>query len=1117
MKKLITILFLLISVYGFGQADGKPRYTQLKPIPASHITDFQDSVSVNTNVLANSTDRHVAVTLAGAPYLSLSTQEITAIAIDTLATNINLPNFISLIGVHSTAGATQLSDLSDVNTSTPTNRNVLVADGIDWESRALVEADISDLGSYQPLDAGLTSISALTTLADRMIYTTASDVYAVTPLTSFGRSILDDADQATVQSTLNVDPAGTDNSTPVTLNANAIAAGLSLSTQELNYRAATNAQNGYATASQITLLESALQTEVDGSITNELQTIANTSDATSHTVTLSDSGGSVKLAEGSNITLTTTGTSGDGVITIASTAGGTGTVTSVTAGNGMTQTGTSTVDPTLNVVSHAGSAGTIGTIDISADAIGVDLGTTSITAYRGDLGNTAYTDRLKWDGGNTDLVAATGRTSLNVDVAGTDNSTNVTLNASATTGGMSISTQEISNRAATNAQTGYMTAALVGNIETNNDKVTNSDQDLSYNSGTHAVDISDGNNAVIPLALADGATEGLSSFTAADFNATAGNISIDYTNAQKASTSVIGFLTNTDWNTFNNKTSNAGTVTSAGFNDGTGFTISGTPITSSGSFTFAQDFSEFTDITESTGIKFVVTDPVEKEIAIGDIDLSDFNNDANYIASTTTSNITIDKSSPFLITEPEAANTNSGILLKNDGGFNRFEINWDNANEQCELVSSNSDPLDILFGSTMKYRFAPLGNMTIADYGSVPSTPAAGYGTTYINNKVLYFKDEDGGVHDLTSGGSSITIGSDNQVPISNSGGTDFDYDANFIFDNVNDRLDIGAFGTPITVGSSTSFSMLLKQNVDNFAGFQMYNANTGTSADFRFLIANTDKTQYLTVSTPGNSNTATFFEQAKNTANYMFNVTSSGSLDRDLIIGTFSAGTDLKLGAGGSIGITLDGTSGDVGVVNDLEIGGGYASTGITATSTGDFSMDGNLKVDGIYYDSSADAGTSGQILSSTATGTNWITPNITDGNTAGQLAFWDGSTWTKTEVTELFWDDTNKRLSIGENTPNYELSVNGTIRAFDDILIGSTTTGITIYNSNIQATTSSTTAVMMSFNASDDYVDFGAPIRFDQLSADPTTGVVDGMVYYNITTDKLRLRANGAWVSLN
>lgn len=54
----------------------------------------------------------------------------------------------SNLGASGSGGASQLSDLTDVNTSTPTNRNVLVADGVDWESRALVEADISDLQSY---------------------------------------------------------------------------------------------------------------------------------------------------------------------------------------------------------------------------------------------------------------------------------------------------------------------------------------------------------------------------------------------------------------------------------------------------------------------------------------------------------------------------------------------------------------------------------------------------------------------------------------------------------------------------------------------------------------------------------------------------------------------------------------------------------------------------------------------------------------------------------------------------------------------------------------------------------------------------------------------------------
>ena len=85
-------------------------------------------------------------------------------------------------------------------------------------------------------------------------------------------------------------------------------------------------------------------TEIDGSVSNELQTVANSSAATTHTVTLSNSGGSLQLAEGANITLTTTGTGLDGVVTIASTGGAvnlTGPITSVGAATSVaSQTGT---------------------------------------------------------------------------------------------------------------------------------------------------------------------------------------------------------------------------------------------------------------------------------------------------------------------------------------------------------------------------------------------------------------------------------------------------------------------------------------------------------------------------------------------------------------------------------------------------------------------------------------------------------------------------------------------------------------------------------------------------------------------------------------------------------
>ena len=54
----------------------------------------------------------------------------------------------------------------------------------------------------QAHDAGLTSIADLTTAADKGIYTTASDTYSTFDLTSFARTLLDDADAATAATTL---------------------------------------------------------------------------------------------------------------------------------------------------------------------------------------------------------------------------------------------------------------------------------------------------------------------------------------------------------------------------------------------------------------------------------------------------------------------------------------------------------------------------------------------------------------------------------------------------------------------------------------------------------------------------------------------------------------------------------------------------------------------------------------------------------------------------------------------------------------------------------------------------------------------------------------------------
>lgn len=61
-------------------------------------------------------------------------------------------------------------------------------------------------------------------------------------------------------------------------------------------------------------------------------------------------------------------------------------------------------------------------------------------------------------------------------------------------------------------------------------------------------------------AAADGSTKGASSFTASDFNSSLGLISIDYVNGQAAASMQKGFLTSTDWNTFNGKIGGSGTT-----------------------------------------------------------------------------------------------------------------------------------------------------------------------------------------------------------------------------------------------------------------------------------------------------------------------------------------------------------------------------------------------------------------------------------------------------------------------------------------------------------------------------------------------------------------------------
>jgi len=142
---------------GIGQNDDIPQAygnTRMDELPyLSTIADSIEFLTIHGETGSKAWKRFTAETVQN--YVALEAGGITAdiLADSTAAVRADFP---------ASGGASELSDLTDVNTSTPTNRNVLVGDGVDFESRALVEADISDLSHTTNTDAQTLSFSSPT-------------------------------------------------------------------------------------------------------------------------------------------------------------------------------------------------------------------------------------------------------------------------------------------------------------------------------------------------------------------------------------------------------------------------------------------------------------------------------------------------------------------------------------------------------------------------------------------------------------------------------------------------------------------------------------------------------------------------------------------------------------------------------------------------------------------------------------------------------------------------------------------------------------------------------------------------------------------------------------------